>query len=170
MKNILNLIVLMMIGAGSANAALNLKCKSSRKINSGLGMVILGGGQLDLDCVDKDNNPYTVDMVGFGFGLEVEVKNSVRVSCPFVNKKRLLNYDIELVGPKITANFGGGFDLGVAMNARGALCTFAGVNLGGGASATLNYILISAGKEHQINMFENNSSSPSGYGFFNGGV
>lgn len=122
-----------------AQASLNLKCKANGipffAPTEGAAVV---AGWLFQECEDKAGNKYGLDFIGYGAGLEMSVDSYTVVSCPLVNKKRILaGKSLKVFGPKISAGLVGGFHLGLGANARGVVCTLAGFNFNSYGAAAL---------------------------------
>lgn len=146
---VLSLFVLAL--PGMANAGLNLKCGDSYQGTNGV-FIVIGG--MSLDCVDKDNNNYAVDMMGPGLGGLISIidmyEDNIRINCPFVNKKRLLKgKDLHMIAPKVEAGLFAGGLLGLAVGHRGAVCSIVGISSTFGAGVTINYLNIHHGTDHK---------------------
>ena len=129
MKSIL--IALAIFTTSSAFAGLNLTCKQD-----GRGATLLAYGGHSEYCTDKNNNRFLVEFEGFGAGIEITGDSLVKINCPFVSKKRIVNgKELNVYGPRLTAGLIGGVNVGTGINSRAAFCTIAGLNVSIGASA-----------------------------------
>ena len=150
MKKLLVCSILMLAVSGVANAGLKLKCN---KDHDGFAGTVVTFGALSLDCVDKNNEPFTIDMAGLGLGALANDDASIRINCPLVNKSRIMSgKDLKMVAPKLEAGILIGGTAGLALNARGAFCTLVGSNNSLGASVTLNYMIIHHGTDHKLQL------------------
>ena len=104
------------------------------------------------DCYDKDQKEYKMAMHGHGLGLRYGV-TSFLVHCPTVRKKRF-DEGFTLVGPKVSVEALVGGSVALAVNAKGGVCAFVGLDFGVGASVTISKIQFKPGSLSESDTFD----------------
>lgn len=94
-------------------------------------------------CYDKDGNSYTITFDGVGAALKLVAGEDMVVTCPTVNKRKLLrNGSVNLGAVKVGASLFYGVSATVALNHKGGVCLLGGIDLGLGAEAVLGKMSI----------------------------
>ena len=152
MKKLLLSMVVVGLVSASAHAGLNLKCTTAPNALSG---TMLSISALSLDCVDSDNQPFVADLVGGGLGIHgvMGEKSKFKINCPSVDKEKIMSGEpLKLVSPKVDVGVLFGGTAAVAVSGKGAFCTLVGFSHSVGASVAINYVNISYGTEHTIQL------------------
>lgn len=144
MKKLL-LSVLALTFSATTFAGVNLVCYSIDDIAG----YSYGKGILEVECKDKDKNIFFMKFTGFGPGLEIAQSTGMVLSCPLVNKKKIIDgRPLKVVGAKASISAIGSLKLGLGLNERGALCTITGAGFGLGASGEVGeFVLTYKGNE-----------------------
>lgn len=153
MKTFLSIALIGLVSA-SAHAGLNLKCKPAPNALAGTMLTI---SALSLDCLDKDNQPFVADLVGGGLGVHgiMGEKSNFKINCPSVDKEKIMSGEpLKLVSPKVDVGVLIGGTAAIAVSGKGAFCTLVGFSQSVGASVAINYVNISYGTEHTIQLDE----------------
>jgi hypothetical protein len=154
MKNIILTITLTLISMNSF-AGLNMTCYQSfmNEYNGESGYSkddMRGVKSLTmLDCTDAKGDDYSMLIRGVGIGYKVSAAADYAISCPTVNRRKLIRRgEVSLGSVKVSASLYFGVDALVAINHKGGLCAMTGVDLGLGVAASLGHMKIYKGSTH----------------------